>query len=120
MTEKKNEQCSFVNEIPSSKSSSQLSSCSSGDWRARGSGWIFSTSPSGPLITDPLTLGADPIFHAVAPDESCELVDVDRGKARASAANFGLVGECGEFSAANGRPRFGCLAGRDGARGKGN
>lgn len=47
-----------MKEIPSSKSSSQLSVCSSGS--TNDSGWIFSTR----LIPAALLLGAEPVFHA--------------------------------------------------------
>jgi hypothetical protein len=61
--------CNFVKDIPSSKSSSQLSVCSSGGWRTKGNGCIFSTSPSGALMTEPFTFEVELVFHPELADE---------------------------------------------------
>ena len=80
---------SFVKEIPSSKSSSQLSVCSSGGCRTNDKGWIFSTRLSPGLLPD-----VGPFFHPEGPDEGCEPSEVKEVDCGISAVRD-CVGELG-------------------------
>lgn len=98
--------------MPSSKSSSQLSVCSSGCWSTNGPGIA-----NGVAFFE-LVEGA--AFRVRFDDDDvCEETDADRESEAGSSANEGSLGdpsgECGAPSVVEFRRGAGCFAGREGA-----